>query len=160
MRASILQISQKIRSSLLRRGVSPHDAEDILQDAFKRLEIYKRTQEVSNVEGFLMRTAINLSIDLHRKKRRANIAPEPVESMMIVDQAPKPDEVYAARRRLDRLNEGFAMLDPITREMIRLQRMEGMTVAAIASLHKLSVSATEKRLARGMVSLMQWMEGW
>lgn len=80
--------------------------------------------------------------------------------MVIADQAPKPDEVYAARRRLDRLNEGFSMLDPITREMIRLQRMEGMTVAAIASLHKLSVSATEKRLARGMVSLMQWMEGW
>lgn len=156
----ILHISRKIRSSLLRRGVNPHDIDDIIQDAFQRLEIYKQSQIVTNAEGFLMRTAINLSIDLQRKKRRANLSSEPVESMMIVDEAPKPDEVYAARRRLDRLNEGFARLDPITREMIRLQRMEGMTVAAIADLHKLSVSATEKRLARGMLSLMQWMEGW
>lgn len=73
--ASILQISKKIRSSLLRRGVNPHDAEDILQDAFKRLEIYKQTQEVMNVEGFLMRTAINLSIDLQRKKATRKYLP-------------------------------------------------------------------------------------
>jgi RNA polymerase sigma-70 factor (ECF subfamily) len=145
---------------LEKRGVSAEDSADLIQEAFRRLEVYRRDHSVWHPEGFLVRTAVNLSIDAGRKRRRENFADEPVESYTIVDESPQPDEVYASRRRLDRLNEGFAALDPITRQMIRAQRMEGLSVAAIAAQHGVSVSAAEKRLAKGMLFLVNWMEGW
>lgn len=160
MESSVAQTIKRLQRALQRRGVSREDSEDLIQEAYQRLEVYRRDKPVDHAEGFLVRTAINLSIDAVRKRRRANHADEPIESHLIVDESPLPDEVYASRRRLDRLNEGFAALDPITRQMIRAQRMEGLSVAAIAAQHRLSMSAVEKRLAKGILFLVNWMEGW
>ena len=154
------ELVKRMQRALQRRGVRDHEWNDIIQDAFHRFEIYRRERHVENVPGFLVRTVINLSIDASRRARRANLADEPVENYVIVDDTPRPDEVYAARKRLERLNDGFAELDPITRQMIRAQRMEGMSVAAIAAQHAVSVSAVEKRLAKGLAFLVKWMEEW
>lgn len=157
---AIANTVRRLRHALRRRGVPHEEAEDIIQEAYQRLEAYRREREVTHPEGFLARTAINLAIDAARRRKRANIADEPVENYTIVDESPRPDEVYATRKRLDRLNEGVAALDPITRQMIRAQRLEGLSVATIAAQHGLSVSATEKRLAKGMLFLVNWMDGW
>lgn len=156
----VAELVKRMQQALQRRGVRSNEWDDIIQDAFHRFEIYRREKHVENASGFLVRTAINLSIDASRRERRANLADEPVENYVIVDETPRPDEVYAARERLERLNDGFAELDPITRQMIRAQRMEGMSVAAIAAQHSVSVSAVEKRLAKGLVFLVKWMEEW
>lgn len=145
---------------LSQRKVPAEDIDDLVQEAFHRLENYQRDHVVEHPEGFLVRTAINLSIDLARKRRRQRIADEPIESLVIIDDAPKPDEVLAGRERLRRLSEGFDALDPITRHMIVGQRVEGLSVQEVAARHKLSVSATEKRLSRGLAFLVGWMEGW
>lgn len=160
MGKTIAETIKRLRHALRRRGVSAEEAEDLIQEAYQRLEAYRREKPVEHPEGFLARTAINLAIDAARRRKRANIVDEPIENYTIVDESPQPDAVYAARKRLDRLNEGFAALDPITRQMIRAQRMEGLSVAAIAAQHGLSVSATEKRLAKGMLFLVNWMDGW
>jgi RNA polymerase sigma factor (sigma-70 family) len=160
MLPSIADTIKRLRHVLQRRGVSPEDSDDLIQEAFGRLEAYRRERHVEHAEGFLVRTAVNLAIDAGRRRKRSNLAAEPVETFIIVDESPQPDEVYASRRRLDRLNEGFAVLDPLTRQMIRAQRMEGLTVAGIAERHSLSISAVEKRLAKGMLFLVNWMEGW
>ncbi|WAC49195.1 sigma-70 family RNA polymerase sigma factor [Asticcacaulis sp. SL142] len=160
MDSSVKNMIRHLRRVLSRRGVSPHDADDLIQDAYQRLEIYRQENEVSKPEGFLVRTAINLSIDRVRRRKRSGIVAGPIEDFVIVDKSPRPDEVYATRRRLERLNDGFAALDPLTRQMLRAQRVEGMSVASIADRHNLSVSAVEKRLAKGILFLMNWMDGW
>jgi RNA polymerase sigma factor (sigma-70 family) len=144
----------------MRRGASREDAEDLVQEAFLRLELYSRSHDVREPEAFVVRTAMNLSVDGARRAARRRIAPEPVEHLQLVDSAPRPDEVWAARKRLERLNAGFAQLDGKTRAMLRAQRIEGVSVAEIARRHGVSVSAVEKRLAKGILVLMRWMDGW
>lgn len=160
MHASVIELTKRARRALLRRGVSVQECDDIIQEAFHRLEAYRRERPVENAAGFLLRTAINLSIDAVRRDRRLQLDDMPVEEHVIVDDSPQPDEVYAGRRRLERLNEGFAALDPTTRQMIRAQRMDGLSVAMIAAQNGVSVSAAEKRLAKGLAFLVRWMEEW
>src|ERR1700733_1167142 len=92
---------QRIQKLLRRRGASPEDAEDLVQEAVVRLFSYTRKAgEVRNAEAFLTRTALNLAVDLHRSTRRARFEPEPVELMDLLDIGPSPDEVLAAEQRL------------------------------------------------------------
>jgi RNA polymerase sigma-70 factor (ECF subfamily) len=160
MNASIRATIQRLKYILFQRGIAAHDAEDIVQDAFQRLGKYQADHEVTHVEGFLVRTAVNIAIDRARERRRLLLVDEPVENFVIADEAPMQDEVYASRERLERLHAGFANLDPLTRQMIRAQRLDGMSVALIADRHGLSVSAVEKRLSKGLKSLVDWMDGW
>lgn len=50
---------------LIRRGRTEHDADELLQEAWVRLARYEREQPVQQPEAFLMRAALNLSIDAH-----------------------------------------------------------------------------------------------
>ena len=44
--------------------------------------------------------------------------------------------------------------------MLLSQRLEGLSYAEIAHRHGVSVSAVEKQIARSVLFLMDWMEGW
>ncbi|WP_165186534.1 RNA polymerase sigma factor [Caulobacter soli] len=156
----VRDIAQRMKASLMRKGVSITEVDDLVQEAFVRLASYSQSSEVNEPEGFLMRTASNLVIDEHRRRKRAKIIDQPVEDLALVDNEPLPDAVWAGRKRLERLNAGFAALDPVTRRMLRAQRVEGSSVGEIARREGLSVSAVEKRLAKGMLFLVKWMDGW
>ncbi|WP_411818615.1 RNA polymerase sigma factor [Hyphococcus sp. DH-69] len=149
-----------VRRALYKRGLASDAVDDLVQEAYRRLEVYKKNQVVERPEGFLVRTAVNLSIDQARQQARNGIAAEPVEEFSIVDEAPGPDEVYDAKQKLERLNEGFQKLDPLTRQMLKAQRLDGERLSTIADRHGMSVSAVEKRIAKGIAILAEWMEGW
>lgn len=160
MTTSVSEIITHLKRVLSRRGVNPQDSDDYIQEALIRLEIYQKSNEVRQVKGFLARTVVNLVIDSYRKHKDVDVAPEPVENYTIVDNYPQPDEVYASKQRLQRLSRGFEALDPLTRQIVRAQRVEGLSVAAIAKRHGLSGSAVEKRLAKGLAFLLDWMKEW
>ncbi|WP_019962017.1 RNA polymerase sigma factor [Woodsholea maritima] len=151
---------QRIRRALFRRGLEADAVEDLVQESYERLEVYQKTNIVERPEGFLVRTAVNLSIDQARQKARMGMAGHPVEDYAIADDTPGPDEVYASKRRLERLNAGLQRLDPLTQDMIRAQRLDGDRLSEIARRHNLSVSAVEKRIAKGVAFLAEWMDGW
>jgi len=147
-----------ILQALLRRGIALSDAEDFVQEALLRLAEKQQFREMQSPRGFVYRTAVNLSIDEQRRQRRWWGGSAPVEEMSIPDSAPLQDEVYAARRRLERLEAGFEALDAKTRAIVKAQKLEQLSVAEIARREGLSVSAVEKRLSKGMLFLMTWME--
>lgn len=156
---SVAETIRRIRGVLLRRGTSSTDADDLIQDAFLRLEIYKATRTVEHPDRFLVRTAVNLSIDAGRRRQRSPIVDIDIENLEIADNTPRADEVLVARERLRRLEAGFAALDGKTRSMLLAQKLEGLTMAELARRHGVSVSAVEKRVARGILFLMKWMQG-
>ncbi|MFA6113744.1 MAG: sigma-70 family RNA polymerase sigma factor [Sphingomonas sp.] len=156
---SIRDSISRLKQTLVRRGVSVHDAEDFVQEAYLRLEERARDGTVvEHPEGYIVRAALNIAIDSSRHHRRWQTADTPVEELGLTDESPLPDEVLASRRRLSHLSAGFEALDSVTRAIVVAKKMEGLKVAEIAERQGLSVSAVEKRLARGMVFLMAWME--
>lgn len=158
--SSLEEMLQRVRRALFKRGLATDVVDDLVQESYHRLIEYKTRGVVERPEGFLVRTAVNLSIDRARQQARMGIASEPVEDYPIVDEGPGPDEVYAGRRRLEHLNAGLMQLDEVTQAMLKAQRLDGDRLSTIAERHGMSVSAVEKRIAKGIVFLVEWMEGW
>jgi RNA polymerase sigma factor (sigma-70 family) len=147
----------KLQRLLRRRGRNIDDAEDLIQESFLRLHIYAGEIDVAQREAFLVRTALNLSIDQHRRKRVAAIAPVQLDTMQLVDPCPTPDVVCADRERLCHFNAGLLNLSPRQREVFSLNRIEGLNTTQIAEQLGLSVSMVEKYATKAMRAMTTWM---
>jgi RNA polymerase sigma factor (sigma-70 family) len=149
----------RVRAALMRRGRSTHDADDLVQEAWVRLACYERDQVVDKPEAFLMRTALNLSIDAHRM--RVNHGEEVLlEEVVLLDVAPGTEAIVLARERMARLSLCLGRLNDKTREIFLSYRVDGLTYREIAQHHGLSISTVEKHIAKATLQLTTWMEGW
>ncbi len=157
---ALTEMLRKARAAVLRRGVARDEADDLVQEAFLRLEGYERAHEVRSREAFLISTAVNLSIDQGRRAARTPAVgfAEALAALPSTDAA--PDEVLAGRQRLAHLREGIAQLPEGTRRILLARRIDNLSFKAIAAREGMSVSAVEKRVARATLMLMQWMDGW
>ena len=147
----------KLQRLLRRRGRSIDDAQDLIQESFLRLHIYSCEIDVSQREAFLVRTALNLSIDQHRRERVAAVVPYAWETMSLVDPHPTPDVICADRERLRHFRAGLLALSPRQREVFCLNRIEGLNTTQIAQHLELSVSMVEKYATRAMRAMLSWM---
>ena len=148
----------KLQRLLQRRGRSIDDAQDLIQESFLRLHIYSGETDVEQEEAFLVRTALNLSIDQHRRERVAAIVPFAWETMPLIDPHPKPDEICADRERLRHFRAGLLNLSPRQREVFCLNRVEGLSTTQVAQQLELSVSMVEKYVTRAMRAMLTWMD--
>lgn len=152
-------IFAKVKAALMRRGRSEHDAEDLVQEAWVRLAQYEQAQLVVQPEAFLMRAALNLSIDTHRQ-RQSRGTEVVLEDVVLVDATPSAEATILARERLQRLSVGLGRLPERTRAFFLAHRVEGKSYTEIAREHGLSVKAVERHIAKATLRLTSWMEGW
>ena len=153
MRGLMSQLHQ-LKKLLRRRGSSPEDAEDLVQEAVVRLFMYTRTGgEVNNAEAFLTRTAMNLAVDSHRHSRRSQYESKSVEALELLDLGPTPDEILAAEQRLMSMRNALDRVSPRAREVFFMHRLQGLSHAEIASKLGISKSAVEKHIA-GAVTIL------
>lgn len=157
-RLTITGMLKKAKRVLLRRGVAIDDVDDIVHDAFVRILQYEKTSTVRTYEAILVTTAVNLSIDRERGRRRAPFTVRPANLDAIIDSQPNPEDVTDARARLNHLRDGINQLEEKSRRIILARRLDGLSVAAIAEREGLSVAAVEKQIARATLRLMRWMD--
>jgi RNA polymerase sigma factor (sigma-70 family) len=148
----------KLQRLLRRRGRSIDDAQDLIQESFLRLHIYAGETEVGQKEAFLVRTALNLSIDQHRREQVAAIVPFDWEAMPLIDPRPTPDVECADRERLRHFRAGLLALSPRQRDVFCLNRIEGLSTAEVGQQLGLSVSMVEKYATRAMRAMLTWMD--
>jgi RNA polymerase sigma-70 factor (ECF subfamily) len=149
----------RVRGALMRRGRSEHDADDLVQEAWVRLACYESEKPVDRPEAFLMRTALNLSIDAHRAQiaRGEQVL---VEEVVLIDVTPTAEAVVLAKERLARLSLGLSRLSETTRTVFLAHRIDGLPYSAIAQSHGMSISTVHKHIAKATLQLTTWMEGW
>jgi len=147
----------KLRRLLRSRGRSPDDSDDIIQEAFLRLQLYCREHVVKQQEAFLVRVALNLSVDQSKREQRARIEPGALEKLDLVDPNPLPDAVYDGQKRLRHWIAGINALSPRQREVFLLNRAEGYSFTAIAERLGISLSTVEKHAAKATLFLTDWM---
>ena len=148
----------KVRRVLRRRGRSLDEADDLIQEAFVRLQVYCRDHEVHNTGGFLLRTALNLALDRKRRARVAAVVPGGLENLALIDPSPSPDEVCAGQERLLRMKAGLEAMSPRRREVFVMNRIEGYSFPQIAERLGISLSAVEKHAAKAILFLTDWMD--
>lgn len=139
----------------------PEYAEDLLHSAFLRLEEYRLRHMVKNPASFLVRVAANMAVDEYRHERVRREIPESIHDLInISDDSPLQDEVLAAQERLERVKAGLVKLNPRTREIFLMHRIDGLKYREIAAHFGITVSAVEKHIARAALFLAEWIEGW
>lgn len=149
----------RVKAALMRRGRTAHDADDLLQEAWVRLACYERGQPVEKPEAFLMRAALNLSVDAHRL-RQSHGEEVLVEDELLIDIAPGTEVVLLARERVARLSVCLSRLSERTRDIFLAHRVDGLSYQEIARQHQVSVSTVERHVAKALMLLTAWMEGW
>jgi RNA polymerase sigma-70 factor (ECF subfamily) len=157
---AISRLMKRARAIVVRRGAPLDDADDIVQEAFARLEAYTRTHEIRSQDAFVVHAALNISRDQARRRKTAPFATGVLDLEALADPAPRQDQVLRAQERIRRANAGLEQLDPLARRCLLAKRLEGLTSQQIAAREELSVSAVEKRVARAIVFLTKWMDGW
>jgi RNA polymerase sigma factor (sigma-70 family) len=144
----------RLRKVLRQRGALPQQAEDLVQEAALRLHIYTRERGVVvEPEAFLMRTALNLAVDAHRRGRLDRYEGSSVEDLELADLEPSADEVLAAEQRLLRYRDALDRVSSRTREVFFMHRLQGFTHGEIARRLGISVSAVEKHVASAVTIL-------
>jgi len=153
------RVFSKVKSALMRRGRSEHDADDLVQEAWIRLACYERDNTVEQPEAFLMRAAINLSIDAHRLSatRGEQVT---LEDLVLLDGRPGVEDELLGRERLARLSECISLLSDQTRQILLAHRIDGQSYQEIARQHGISITTVHKHIAKAVLLIAGRMEGW
>jgi RNA polymerase sigma-70 factor (ECF subfamily) len=114
---------------------SPSDAEDVLQTIFLRLTPNRRDLS-PNPEGYLHRAAVNASLDLIRRRTRANLVALDVidfnQSSRLSIQSPEEDLADVELREL--IRHAVARLEGNAATAFALRYFEGYDNARIAQV--------------------------
>ena len=153
---TLADILGKARRAVLRQGIPDQDADELVHEAFLKIEAYQQTHVVRSHEALLVRAAVNLSID---RQRRAGHMPLADGAMLydIPDAAPDPVRIMEARARLRQVAAGLDRLPERTRRILLKRRLENMSYTDIAASEDMSVAAVEKLVARATLQLMTWV---
>ena len=140
---------------LLRRGGKREETEDLIQEAFLKMQEYcEKGGEVRQPEAFLVRTVLRLASNARRDEHRNLYVRERVDELtLIVDASPTPDEVLAGEQCLERMRNGLDRAGTRTRDIFFMHRLDGLSYAQIAQHLRLSISAVEKHMARALAVL-------
>ncbi|HEX3663983.1 MAG TPA: sigma-70 family RNA polymerase sigma factor [Rhizomicrobium sp.] len=143
-----------------KRTYADQDAEDLLHSAWLRLFAYRTEHEVKQPAAFMVQTASNLAIDRHRRTRHTSAQSIEAFSTSLEDNSPLQDEVLEARERLRRVQAGLDKLPPRTREVFVMHRVQGMKLREISAALGITQSAVEKHVAKAVLFLTEWTDGW
>ena len=140
---------------LIRCGAQPHDAEDIVHEAFVRLCVAQQREWVRNPAAFLTDVVGKVRIERWRSAQRLRrlFGDDAAEDTDAVDPSPRPEEWLQIEHLLDWLWQRLGALGPRARDVFLLHRLEGLTCPEIAARHGISVSAIEKHIARSVAAI-------
>jgi RNA polymerase sigma-70 factor (ECF subfamily) len=149
--AEVPRLLARLRALLRRRGRSREDAEDLIQEAFLKLEQYCRHgNEVTCAEAFLKQTVRNLSASQFRSEHPYIKGRIELDGDLLCDSAPTPYEALAAQQRLEQIAK---LLPPRTREVYFMHKFGGFGYVEIAERLGCSISLVEKILASAVTKI-------
>ena len=156
-----MEIWRKAHGIVVRKGVPVDEADELVQEAFLKLERYERENEVRSREAFVVTAAVNMAIDRSRRASlKSNVSMDRVDFDSMAGDEVTQDEAMVSRARLQHLEAGIATLPQRTQRLLLARRLDGLGFKEIAAQEGLSVSAVEKQVARATLTLMKWMDGW
>jgi RNA polymerase sigma factor (sigma-70 family) len=126
-------------------GPGPPDPEDVAQNAFVKFAAIKDRETIDNPRAYLFRTAHNALVDEHRRLglRGANAADGDAPP---VSDDRTPERVLVGQERLEILTRSLRVMPAARRRSFLLNRLQGLSCAAIARITGYSESAVKKHI--------------
>jgi len=167
-RERVIQLFREIRvplySYLVCIGVRPHEADDVVQEAFLRL--HRQLEAGVNIEqprAWVFKVARNVSLNVQRVQRRlipqSDLDPKEGSKLeMRRDAEPNPEELYLRKEIMQRLDAGMAQLTEQQRQCVYL-RAQGLRYREIAVVLGVSISSAAELLQKAIVRLAGEIHG-
>ena len=129
-------------------------AEDLMQDAWLKLEGARPGQAIDNPVGYITRVANNLVSDHMRKeRRRAAIDSEIADLLWENVDAVSPERALIGRETLKAVQAALDELPERTRRIFLMNRIEGLTHRRIAEMLGISDEAVYYHIRRALERL-------
>jgi RNA polymerase sigma-70 factor, ECF subfamily len=130
------------------------DAEDVVQEVFARtFSKPARYAGISEIGPYLYRSVANASTDLLRKRNRAAVYREEVDSEKILSQTDGPAEVAQSVEGSRRAEAWLKLLPGEQSEAIRLRVFDGLSLNEIAAVLDCPMNTVCSRLRYGFQKL-------
>jgi RNA polymerase sigma factor (sigma-70 family) len=159
--ANILVFETQARRWLSRhvRSLSPHDADDLIQEAYSRIWSADLAA-IKNARAYFFATLRNLLLE---QARHAQIVPMErmgeIDALRISSEEPGPERRIAARQELERLRAIVGALPAQCRRVFELRRMQGLAQREVAKEMGISERTVEKHLAKALTRLLAAVTG-
>ena len=152
---SLRTVEKRVRNTVYRIVGNSADVNDIVQETYLRLFTIKDQQMRSHC-GFMMTTAINLAIDLRRKKQRAPLVTDVSDLDELIDYQVDIERSCIASEELVRVARFSNTLPPRRRQAFILTQVLGYSYVETASKMNCSIEAIEGLI--GVVNRGGWRE--
>lgn len=139
---------QALLSYISKRCNDEHEAEDLLQDLYLKLNTISDDADVRYPKAYLYRMANNLAIDYQRRKAKLIDTAEST----VYEQADEltPDTHLEYQQKLDVVIDAMNELPEKTRIAFRMLRLEQRDKTEVAELMGVSTNMVEKHLRRAI----------
>ena len=127
------------------------DPDDVIQEAFLKLQAMPSGRDIRNPRSYVFRVADNLALDLIRNRgvRMRYFSSE--EVFEPASDEPSPERITDYRQRLSILKKVIDELPSRQREVFLLHKFDGLTHAEISSRLGISRSAVEKLIMKSLL---------
>jgi RNA polymerase sigma-70 factor (ECF subfamily) len=139
---------------LARVWKSPPDIPDLRQETYVRVYESAARKRPRAPRAFLFTTARNLMVDRIRREKVVSIEySQDLDTLDVSIDELSPERRLSARQELQRLTEAFDGLPAMTRAVIWLRRVEGLSQREAAQSLGIEEGALEGHMSRGLRSL-------
>lgn len=137
---------------------SPHDVEDISQEAFMRAFRAERKTEISNPTGFLFRTAKNIALNqLTRKSKVLTDYIEEKASPDVLSNEKSVEDQHDDKKKFELFCEALETLPPQCQRVFVMRKVFGYSQKEISKAMNISQSTVEKHISAGLKRTLAFM---
>lgn len=146
------QLSSAIRSMY---GDGPPDPEDVSQQAFQKLIERGNLDSISNLKGFVWRTARNIVFAAKRSDAVRTRYDYEVEQIYfaIKDGESSPERIILVRQQLEVIREVLLKMPDKRRRAIILHRVEGLSMTEIGRRLGITRQSVAQHITKGIAEL-------
>ena len=143
-----------------RLGHSPHDAQDLTQEAFiKALKRQDQLKDLEKAAHWLSRIASNTAIDFLRRSGRVSFSDlEDLPEPMVSSREENPEQRVLRNEHRERLEAGLEVLTTRERTALLLRDVEDMPAEEVAARLNCSKATVRSHIANARVKLRRHFE--
>lgn len=155
IKSLFLSHSSDLRNFVAGKFGDIHEADDIVQDAFRNMLRMETPENIEDPRAYLYKTARNLALNRIRKQKHH-------ENYIAVqdntEQALSPERSVSASKDLEVLQKAVVKLPPKIQKAFLLSRVQSKTYAEISQELNVSVSTIEKYIITALEYLRERLD--
>lgn len=154
----VLPYERAVRSWLRRSLVSPHDVDDLIQEAYCRIASLDSVDHITRPDAYFFQVVRMLLAEQIRRSKIVRIeSAAEVDFLSVYSDEPSPERITAARHEWARAQRAIEALPERCRRIFELRKIHGMSQREIAQLLGVSESVVENDGAKGIRLLLKAM---